>query len=80
MSYIEQFLFDNCDVYNTVSNITTQCGNNIDIAEQYCSPECVAALFTAYNSCQYLFIKAGLYDGLTEILKSCSTIFYKPVV
>ena len=74
MTYIEELLFDNCDVYDTVSNITTDCGNNMDIAENNCYPECVSALFVAAHTCKYLFIRAGLYDGLTELLNSCSNI------
>ena len=72
MTYIEELLFDNCDVYNTVTNITNSCGDNMDLAENNCYPECIAALFTAAHTCKYLFIRAGLYEGLMDILKSCS--------
>jgi len=77
MTYIQELLFDNCDIYNTVTNITSSCGNDIDLAEYNCHPECIAVLFTAANTCKYLFIQAGLYDGLTGILKSCTNILSK---
>ena len=74
MSFINELLYDNCDVYNTVTNITDSCGTVLQTAEDNCLPECVAALFTAAHTCKYLFIRAGIYDNLLEILKQCSNI------
>ena len=69
------WLFDNCDQYNTVLNITTYCGRDLQIAENNCSPECIASLFTAVHTCRYLFIRAGLFDNVVNILNICNTIF-----
>ena len=74
MTYIEELLYDNCNMYDTVSNITEYCGNNHILAEEICYPECVVALFTAAHTCKYVFVRAGIYDGLIDILKSCSNI------
>ena len=70
-----ELIFDNCDHYNTVLNITTYCGTDLQIVEDNCSPECIASLFTAAHTCQYLFIRAGLYDNVMSILSSCTKIF-----
>mgnify|MGYP004405723499 FL=1 len=39
--------------------------------EEKCYPECIIALLTAANTCKYFFMRAGLYDGLTDIIKTC---------
>ena len=71
LNYINEIIYDNCDIYNTVTNITTTCGTNMAYTEEKCYPECIIALLTAANTCKFFFIRAGLYDGLTDIIKTC---------
>jgi len=73
--YLNEILYDNCDMYNTVTNITNNCGSDINIAEKYCYSECIASLMVASQTCKYLFIRVGLYEGLSDILKSCSNAY-----
>jgi len=44
------------------------------MANENCYPECIATLFVTAHTCKYLFVQAGLYDGLIEILKTCSNL------
>ena len=74
ISFLNEMLYDNCDLYDTVTNITKNCGRDINMAENNCYPECIATLFMTAHTCKYLFIQAGLYDGLMDILKTCSNI------
>ena len=71
LNYLNELIYDNCDIYNTVSNITTTCGTNMMYAEEKCYPECIAALLTAAHTCKYFFIRSHLYDNLMDILKQC---------
>jgi len=70
--FMNEILYDNCDVYSTVTNITDYCGPDMGKAEEYCYSECITSLLVASQACKYLFIRTGLYDGLTDILNSCS--------
>jgi len=71
---INELLYDNCNIYDTVLNITKNCGTDIITAEENCYPECVATLFMVTQTCKYLFARAGIYDGVLDILKTCSNI------
>jgi hypothetical protein len=74
ISFLNEMMYDNCNIYDTVTNITTNCGTDINMADNNCYPECIATLFMTAHTCKYLFIRAGLYDGLMDILKTCSNI------
>jgi len=52
---INELLYDNCNIYDTVLNITKNCGTDIITAEENCYPECVATLFMVTQTCKYLF-------------------------
>ena len=65
-------IYDDCNVYSTVTNITEYCGTDMHNAEEYCYSECITSLIVASQTCKYLFMRAGLYEGLSDILKSCS--------
>ena len=34
----------------------------------------LATLFMVTQTCKYLFVRAGIYDGVLDILKTCSNI------
>jgi hypothetical protein len=74
LEYIKEVFYDNCDIYNTVNNISSTCGNSMVYTEHTCYPECMAALLTVTHTCKYLFIRAGLYAGVIDILKSCGEL------
>ena len=42
LSFINELLYDNCDLYDTVTNITKNCGTDINMADENCYPECNA--------------------------------------
>ena len=75
LEYLNEIFYDNCDMYNTVTNITDYCGKDMNIAEEYCYSECITSLIVASQTCKYLFIRAGLYDGLSDIIKTCSNTY-----
>ena len=72
LEYLNEIMYDNCDTFNTITNITNYCGPDMGKAEEYCYSECITSLIVASQTCKYLFIRAGLYEGLMDILKSCS--------
>jgi hypothetical protein len=74
ISFLNEMMYDNCNIYDTVTNITKNCGTDINMADNNCYPECIATLLMTAHTCKHLFIRAGLYDGLMDILKTCSNI------
>lgn len=70
---------DNCDIYNNVLNITSNCvidvmGTSIRTP---CLPACVIALQYAVYNCKYIYGQSELLKKIIVLLKSCENPLIK---
>jgi len=62
---------DECDIVGVFKNITENCSNDLEIAQDECKLLCIISVMKGVNMCNRYLFETGLLTQLKDLIKHC---------